>query len=215
MKEKYLPNKKYYNFSTNCTCGVVVDEKTMKKIQKVLYKAESEIKNILHNSDDVRPYSWSLVNIMEGDKIKKQRTFHYADYDPFWNVKDRINELKLTTPKFMKDFMKLHQIKNLRILKNVYLKNYKRKSCKRRRKMTKSEKNKIIKWTNTLTDEELEKEYYDAVFDTLGSQAEEMYERGWDMQDVIEREKYEKWLGQKCDLLEQLCYGRGVKLWEI
>ena len=81
--------------------------------------------------------------------------------------------------------------------------------------MTKSEKNKIIKRTNTLTDEELEKEYYDAVFDTLGSQAEEMYERGWDMQDVIEREKYEKWLGQKCDLLEQLCYERGVKLWEI
>lgn len=81
--------------------------------------------------------------------------------------------------------------------------------------MTKSEKNKIIKWTSTLTDEELEKEYYDAVFDTLGSQAEEMYERGWDMQDVIEREKYEKWLGQKCDLLEQLCYERGVKLWEI
>ena len=101
MKEKYLPNKKYYNFSTNCTCGVVVDEKTMKKIQKVLYKAESEIKNILHNSDDVRPYSWSLVNIMEGDKIKKQRIFYYADYDPFWNVKDRINELKLTTPKFI------------------------------------------------------------------------------------------------------------------
>ena len=55
------------------------------------------------------------------------------------------------------------------ILKNVYLKSY-----KRRKNMTKSEKNKIIKWTNTLTDEELEKEYYDTVFDTLGSQAEEM-----------------------------------------
>ena len=81
--------------------------------------------------------------------------------------------------------------------------------------MTKSEKNKIIKWASTLTDEELEKEYYRASLDTLGSQAEEMYERGWDMQDVIEREKYEKWLGQKCDLLEQLCYGRGIKLWEI
>ena len=80
--------------------------------------------------------------------------------------------------------------------------------------MTKSEKNKIIKWTNILTDEELEKEYYDAVFDTLGSQAEEMYERGWDMQDIIEREKYEKYLGQRADLLESLCYGRGIKLWE-
>lgn len=80
--------------------------------------------------------------------------------------------------------------------------------------MTKSEKNRIIKWANALTDKELEKEYYNAAFDTLGSQAEEMYERGWDRQDVIEREKYEKWLGQKADLLEQLCYERGIKLWE-
>lgn len=80
--------------------------------------------------------------------------------------------------------------------------------------MTKSEKNRIIKWANALTDKELEKEYYNATFDTLGSQAEEMYERGWDRQDVIEREKYEKWLCQKADLLEQLCYERGIKLWE-
>lgn len=80
--------------------------------------------------------------------------------------------------------------------------------------MTKSEKNSIIKWAKTLTDDELEKEYYRASLDTLGSQAEAMYERGWDMQDVIEREKYEKWLGQRADLLESLCYGRGIKLWE-
>ena len=80
--------------------------------------------------------------------------------------------------------------------------------------MTNSEKNRIIKWANALTDKELEKEYYNDAFDTLGSQAEEMYERGWDRQDVIEREKYEKWLGQKADLLESLCYERGIKLWE-
>ena len=86
--------------------------------------------------------------------------------------------------------------------------------------MTKSEKNEIIEWANTLTDEELEEEYYDAVFETLvsqfetlGSQAEEMYEQGWDMQDVIERNEYEKWLDQKCDLLERLCCERGIELW--
>lgn len=79
--------------------------------------------------------------------------------------------------------------------------------------MTKSEKNKIIKWASTLTDEELEKEYYRAVQDTLGSEAEEMYERGYDIQDIIEREKYEDWLDQKCDLLERLCYERGIELW--
>ena len=80
--------------------------------------------------------------------------------------------------------------------------------------MTKSERNQIIKWANTLTDDELEEEYYRAAWETLGSEAEEMYERGWDMQDVIEREKYEKYLGQRADLLESLCYGRGIKLWE-
>ena len=79
--------------------------------------------------------------------------------------------------------------------------------------MTKSEKNKIIKWASTLTDDELEKEYYRAVYDTLGSESEIMYERGYDMQDVIEREKYEDWLDQKCDLLERLCYERGIELW--
>lgn len=61
--------------------------------------------------------------------------------------------------------------------------------------------------------QELEKEYYRAVMDTFGSEAEEMYERGWDIQDVIERNEYEKWLDQKCDLLERLCYGRGIELW--
>lgn len=80
--------------------------------------------------------------------------------------------------------------------------------------MTKAERNKIIEWANTLTNEELEKEYYDGVWDCLGSEAELMYEQGWDMVDVREREKYEKWLGQKSDLLEQLCEERGIKLWE-
>lgn len=79
--------------------------------------------------------------------------------------------------------------------------------------MTRSERNQIIKWANTLTDEELEKEYYDAVFDCLGSQTEDMYELGYDMVDILEREKYEKWLCQKSDLIEALCYGRGIKLW--
>ena len=79
--------------------------------------------------------------------------------------------------------------------------------------MTKPEKNSIIKWASTLTDDELEKEYYRAVYDTLGSESEIMYERGYDMQDVIEREKYEDWLDQKCDLLEMLCYERGIELW--
>ena len=122
MKEKYLPNQKYYNFSTECYCGVVVDEKTMRRIQKVLYKAEAEIKNILHNSDNVRPYSWSLVNVKDGEKIQKQKTFEYPSYNPWDSVEDRINNLKLTTPRYMSDFYEVSSDEELKDLKECLLK---------------------------------------------------------------------------------------------
>lgn len=122
MKEKYLPNQKYYTFSTECTCGVLVDEKTMKRIQKVLYKAEAEIKNILHNSDNVRVYSWNLVNIMDGEKIKKQRTFTYPSYYSWDRVEDRIDNLKLTTPRYQNDFYEIKSEKELEDLKKCLLK---------------------------------------------------------------------------------------------
>lgn len=80
--------------------------------------------------------------------------------------------------------------------------------------MIKSEKNALIEWAKTLTDEELEKEYYASVLDTLGTQCEEMYERGYDIRDIIEREKHEKYLAEKCDILEALCDERGIKLWK-
>lgn len=122
MKEKYLPNKKYYHFSTSCYCGVVVDEKTMRKIEKVLYKAEHEIKNILHNSEDVRPYDWSLVNIMNGDKIEKQKTFSYSEYREYCNVSDRINSLKIAEPKYLDDFYEIKSDEELEELKKCLLK---------------------------------------------------------------------------------------------
>ena len=80
--------------------------------------------------------------------------------------------------------------------------------------MNKRELAKLKKWTDTLTDEELKKEYYDAVFQTLGSQAEEMYERGYDIADIREREKYERWLSRRSAMSEDICAERGIKLWE-
>ena len=80
--------------------------------------------------------------------------------------------------------------------------------------MNKRELAKLKKWTDTLTDEQLKKEYYDAVFDTLGSQAEEMYDRGYDIVDIREREKYESWLSKRSDMLEAICSERGIELWE-
>ena len=80
--------------------------------------------------------------------------------------------------------------------------------------MKKAERDALLKWAETLTDEELEKKYYDSVFDSLGSQTEEMYERGYDMRDIEERRKHEKYLSEKSSLLELLCRDRGIKLWD-
>ena len=80
--------------------------------------------------------------------------------------------------------------------------------------MTKSKKNALVKWAETLSDEELEKEYYKAVLDSLGSETEEMYERGYDLRDIEERDKFEDYLGEKSDILGSLCEARGIELWK-
>lgn len=80
--------------------------------------------------------------------------------------------------------------------------------------MTRTEKAHFVKWANSLSDVELEKNYYESVLDCLGSEAEEMYERGYDMADILEQEKYERDLMVKADILEGICIERGIKLWE-
>lgn len=87
--------------------------------------------------------------------------------------------------------------------------------------MTKKEFNDIIKFAEQLTDKELEKEYYDLFkeyydlfFESLGTQCEKMYDLGYDLFDILEREKYEKFISEKVSLLEALCLERGIKLWE-
>lgn len=80
--------------------------------------------------------------------------------------------------------------------------------------MTRKERNALVKWAKGLSDAELEQEYYDAVYDSLGSQTETMYELGYDMSDIRERETFEKFLREKSDILENECLLRGIKLWE-
>ena len=80
--------------------------------------------------------------------------------------------------------------------------------------MTKSEKNALVKWAETLSDEDLENEYYKAVLESLGSETEEMYERGYDLRDIEERDKFETYLCEKSDILGRLCEERGIELWK-
>ena len=80
--------------------------------------------------------------------------------------------------------------------------------------MKKSERNKILKWADSLSNEELEIEYYDSVLDSLGSLSEEMYDLGYDIRDIQEREKHEIFLLQRSNLLCELCKKRGIELWK-
>ena len=79
--------------------------------------------------------------------------------------------------------------------------------------MRKAERKRIEEWVKSLSDECLEEEYYKAVYDCLGSQVEEMYERGYDISDIVEREKLENELCDFADVLESICHQRGIKLW--
>ena len=80
--------------------------------------------------------------------------------------------------------------------------------------MTNKQRCEIINFANKLTDDELEKEYYNSVYNCLGSLCEDMYEMGYDIVDIVEREKHEKYLSERCNLLERICVKRGIKLWE-
>lgn len=80
--------------------------------------------------------------------------------------------------------------------------------------MTRRERIQLTKWADELSDKDLENTYYDAVYDCLGSKTEKMYELGYDPIDIAEQERYEKYLSEKANVLEELCERRGIKLWE-
>ena len=80
--------------------------------------------------------------------------------------------------------------------------------------MNLKEKNKIIKLANSLNDEDLEKLYYESVFDCLGSQVDDMYDLCYDICDIKEREKYEKYMLERSNILEHCCLNRNIELFK-
>lgn len=81
-------------------------------------------------------------------------------------------------------------------------------------KISKSVLNDVVKHAETLSDEQLLDEYYDCMFESLGSQCERMYELGYDESDISERSHYEDFIFQKAEILASLCVGRGLRLFE-
>ena len=75
-------------------------------------------------------------------------------------------------------------------------------------------KKELLRWAESLSNEELENEYFSAVYDSLGSQCESMYELGYDIRDINEQEEHEKYLRKKADILEKICLERNIKLWK-
>ena len=80
--------------------------------------------------------------------------------------------------------------------------------------MKKSERNKLIKKYSTWTDEQLEKEYWNLLYnDVLGSQAEAMEEAGWEDIDVREQREYEDWADEVTNIIEGILLSRGIDVW--
>lgn len=70
--------KNYYNFSFGQYCGVIVNEKTMRKISALQSKTYDALMQILKNDDDIHIASWSIVD--EPKEISQsERTFNYSD----------------------------------------------------------------------------------------------------------------------------------------
>lgn len=65
-----------------------------------------------------------------------------------------------------------------------------------------------------MSDDDLLEEYYDAVYDSLGSLTDKMYEMGYDISDILEREKYEKYKMERADIIGNECTKRGLELWQ-
>lgn len=77
-----------------------------------------------------------------------------------------------------------------------------------------SDKTDLKKWVKLLDDETLLKETYNAIYDSLGSLTERMYNLGYDFRDIQEQEELDKYYCLKSDVLKQECDRRGLKLFE-
>lgn len=75
-------------------------------------------------------------------------------------------------------------------------------------------KNEIINYCSTLNNDELLEEYYSAIYDTEGSFVDKMYDLGYDILDILEMERYEKYKSERADIIENECYKRGLELWQ-
>lgn len=84
--------KKYFDMPFGGFCGVLADEVAMKKIAKLLYKQNQELKELLmSNTDHLQLSSWTLAH-----PNGKQESIHYVDSNPYQTIEQRINLIDKT-----------------------------------------------------------------------------------------------------------------------
>lgn len=81
--------------------------------------------------------------------------------------------------------------------------------------MTRKERNQILKWAKSLSDEELIKEYHKSLNDCCGSLCDEMYERGYDMVDIEYQAELENDYAKTHDLISKVCNERNIDPWKV
>ena len=97
LADKYRKNEELWHINNGMYCGFLVKRKVMQQIMKKITKFEEDIKSILEeNIDDIYTYEWTLHNIMDGDKIIKQRTVDLISQD---DKKQRLKIFKANPPK--------------------------------------------------------------------------------------------------------------------
>ena len=103
MRENHLLNKRMYDYNAGGHCGVVMPESVMKKLAKLNYEYSNEVKKILEeNKGSLYVSDWTLANLMDGEKIKKQVTIRYAILGE--DVDHRISLYKANSPTYIKEF---------------------------------------------------------------------------------------------------------------
>lgn len=75
----YKSNDNWFLLPAGCYCGLLIKEKTAKKLQKLLWRQTQEIKELLvANKDDCVPQYWTLAY---PEPEKKQTVVYYTNND--------------------------------------------------------------------------------------------------------------------------------------
>ena len=79
--------------------------------------------------------------------------------------------------------------------------------------MTKQDKAKCFERFAMMNDDQLLSEYHEQLLNTLGTQTDRMYELGYSMEDIKERERFEKEMSDELHLYEECLNKRGIDIW--